>query len=57
MHDSSDSTDRSLDEHLLFAIAFLGFVGAMGGVVLSSPGLACTGAATSLLALGCFLRR
>ena len=33
MHDNSDSTDRGREEFLLFAIAFLGFVGAMGGMV------------------------
>jgi hypothetical protein len=57
MHDSSDSTDRSLGEYLLFAIAFLGLGGAAGGVVLSSPGLAGSGAAISLLALWRFLLR
>jgi hypothetical protein len=56
MHDESDSTDRGVEDYLLFAIVSLSFVGAVGCVVLSSPGLAFTGAAISLLALGCFLR-
>jgi hypothetical protein len=57
MHDDSDSTSRSREDYLLFAIAFVGFTGAAGGIVLSSPGFAVTGAAISLLALWCFLQR
>jgi hypothetical protein len=57
MHDDSDSTDRSLDDYLLFTVAFAGFACASGGVVLSSPALALTGAIISLLALWCFLLR
>ncbi len=55
MRDSSDSAGRSVGEYLLFTIASLGFAIAVGGVVLSSTGLACTGAVASLLALWRFL--
>jgi hypothetical protein len=57
MYDDSDSTDRSVEDYLLFILAFVGFAGASGGVVLSSPAIAFTGAAISLLALLCFLLR
>jgi hypothetical protein len=57
MHDESDSSDRRPEEYLLFAIVFLSFTGAAGGVVLSSTGLALLGVAVSLLGLWCFLRR
>jgi hypothetical protein len=57
MHDDSASTDRSLEDYLLFTVAFVGFTGAAGGVVLSSPAIAFTGAAISLFALWCFLQR
>lgn len=57
MHNDSDSTDRSLEDYLLFTVAFAGFACASGGVVLSSPAIALTGAAISLLALWCFLLR
>jgi hypothetical protein len=55
MHDNSDSTGRRPEEHLLFAIAFLGFTAGAGGIILSSPAIAFIGAAISLLALWCFL--
>ena len=57
MHDDSDSTDRRPEDYLPFTLAFVGFAGASGGVVLSSPAIAFTGAAVSLLALWCFLLR
>jgi hypothetical protein len=57
MHDESDSSDRRPEEYLLFAIVFLSVTGAVGGMVLSSAGLALLGMAVSLLALWCFLRR
>jgi hypothetical protein len=55
MHDDSDSADRGLGDYLLFAIAFAGFTGAAGGVILSSPCLALTGVVFTLLALWGFL--
>ena len=56
MYDNSDSSGRRAEEYLLFALAFIGFVVAGSGVIVSSPGIAITGAIFSLLALGCFLR-
>ncbi len=52
--DNSDSTDRGPGEYTLFALVFLGFLVAAGGLTLSSPGGALTGAAVILLALGGF---
>jgi hypothetical protein len=57
MHDDSDSIDRRPEDILLFAIAFFGFAAAVGGIILSSPAIACFGTAISLLALWCFLVR
>ena len=57
MNDDSDSTPRSPGDYLLFALAFIGFVIEVGGMILSSPFLASTGTAISLLALLCFLPR
>ena len=57
MLDSSGSTDRRPEEYLLFALAFVGFTGAVGGIVLSSAAIAFLGAATTLFALGCFILR
>jgi hypothetical protein len=57
MHDDSDSIDRKPEDCLLFASAFFGFAAAGGGIILSSPAIACFGAAISLLALWCFLLR
>jgi len=56
-NDNSDSTPRSPGDYFLFALAFIGFVVGMGGMVLSSPFLASTGVAISLLAMLCFLPR
>ena len=55
MHDSSDSKGRKPEKYLLFALTFIGFGVAGSGVIVSSPGIAVTGATLSLLALGCFL--
>jgi hypothetical protein len=52
--DTSDSTDRRPGEYVLFALVFLGFLIAAGGLTLSSPGVAVTGAALVLLALAGF---
>ena len=54
MHDNSDSRGRRPEEYLLFTLAFIGLVGAGGGVIVSSPAIALAGAILSLLALGCF---
>jgi hypothetical protein len=55
MHDNSNSSARRPEQYLLFALAFVGFVVAGSGVIVSSPGIAFTGALLSLLALGGFL--
>ena len=55
MHDNSNSSRRRPEEYLLFALAFIGFGVAGSGVIVSSPGIAFTGALLSLLALGCFV--
>jgi hypothetical protein len=52
--DNSDSTDRGPGEYILFALVFLGFLMACGGLTLSSPDGALTGAAVILLALAGF---
>ena len=57
MHDNSDSSARRPEEYLLFALAFIGFVLAGSGVIISSRATAITGAALLLFALGCFLLR
>jgi len=55
MHDNSDSSGRRPEEYLLFALAFIGLGVAGSGVIVSSLGIAFTGAILSLLALGGFL--
>jgi hypothetical protein len=57
MHDNSGWRERSLEECLLFGMACVGLLGGLAGIVLSSSGLAVTGAAISLLTLLGFLRR
>jgi len=57
MHDNADATDRRPEEFLLFAVTFLGFGAATGGIIISSPAIAAFGAAISLLGLLCFLLR
>jgi hypothetical protein len=57
MRESSDSTDRNVEEYLVFAVGFLGVLGAAGGIIVDLPGLACSGASISLLALCRFLLR
>ena len=57
MYNDSDSADRKPEEYLLFALAFIGVTSAGGGVILSAPGLACTGAIMTLFALWCWLKR
>jgi hypothetical protein len=55
--DNSDSTDRRPGEYVLFALVFLGFLMAAGGVTLSSPGGTFTGVAVILPALAGFAFR
>jgi hypothetical protein len=57
MRHNSQSSDRSPEDYLLFAIAVVGFVIAGGGVILSSPAIALAGVGITLLVLGCFLAR
>ena len=54
-NDYSDSTPRSVGDFLLFALAFLGFAAAAGGVIVSSPGMALTGTVVTLAAVWCLL--
>ncbi len=46
-----NSSDRQTGDYLIFAFGFLGFVVAGGGIVLSSPLIACTGATILLLSV------
>ena len=55
MSDESDSSGPRPEEYLLFALAFISFLVAGGGVIVSSPRIALTGTILSLLALGCLL--
>ena len=57
MNPDSHLNERRPQEYLLFALAVIGFGGGSIGIILSSPGLALTGAVVSLLALWCFLPR
>jgi hypothetical protein len=57
MPDYSDSTDRRPGDYLRYAIAFIGFVIAGGGLIVSSPAVALTGATMLLLAVLSFLPR
>ena len=52
-----DSTDRRTADYVLFALAFIGFLLAAGGVVMGSPPGALTGAIILLLAILCFSLR
>ena len=49
-----ESNDRSAGDYVLFGLAFLGFMIAAGGVVLSSVAIAVTGLFVLLLAFFCF---
>ena len=49
MSSSSDSTERRPGEYFLFALAFLAFLVAAGGVVVSSLPMAITGGVLLLL--------
>ena len=55
MRDDSDSSGRRAEEYVLFALAFIGFVVAGSGVIVSSPAIASMGMILMLFALGCFL--
>ncbi len=55
MHETSDSTNRRAEEYFLFALAFIGFVTAATGIIVSSVGIAFTGGTVLLFALACFL--
>ena len=54
MNNASDSTDRGPGEYIRFAIGFLGFGIALGGITLVSPPLAACGAIILLLAVASF---
>jgi len=55
MNDTFDSSDRKPGEFILFAVAFIGFVLSLAGVIISSPSLAFGAGGIMLLAVGCFL--
>ncbi len=57
MHQDSDSTRRKPGHYILFAIAFIGFVIAAGGVVVGSAHSAVVGTVVLLGALLGFLAR
>jgi hypothetical protein len=57
MNENSDPTERRAGDYLLFAAVFIGFIVGGVGVILSSPGIAFTGAAISLLVFWCGLGR
>ena len=52
--DIYDSSDRGAGSLVLFALGFLGFLTAAGGVILTSPVLALGGAALWIFAVSCF---
>ena len=54
MNDYSDSTDRTPREITIFALGFVGFGMAGGGIILGSPALAITGAIILMLAVWSF---
>jgi hypothetical protein len=54
MDDYSKPGDRPARDYLLFALAFLGFGIAGGGVVLASPFLAISGLVVLLFGVACF---
>jgi hypothetical protein len=53
----SDSTDRTIGDYILFALAFFGFLLAAGGIVVGSAPGAITGAILLLLPILCFSAR
>ncbi len=57
MDRQSESTDRKATDYIVFALAFIGFVIAAGGIILSSSFLASAGAVLLLLALLSFGRQ
>jgi hypothetical protein len=54
MGSNSDSTDRTAGDYILFALAFIGFIIALGGITVSSPPAAFAGAVILLLAIASF---
>jgi hypothetical protein len=54
MDDYTNPADRPARHYLLFAVAFLGFGTACGGVVLASPFLAISGLLVLLFGVACF---
>ena len=57
MNQDFDSTDRKPVDYVLFALGFLGFLTAAGGIVLGSPGIAIGGGAMLVLPVLCFQAR
>jgi len=53
----SESTDRTTGDYILFALGFIGFLLAAGGVVTASSAGALTGASLLLLTILCFVLR
>jgi hypothetical protein len=54
MDDHTIPAERPARDYLLFAVAFLGFGIASGGVVLASPFLAISGLLVLLFGVACF---
>ena len=54
MDDYSDSIDRRPKEYVLFALAFIGFVIALSGIIVSSPLTAVVGGIMLLVGVSCF---
>jgi len=50
----SESNDRGSADYVLFALAFLGFMLGLSGVILASLGLALTGFFILLFSLLCY---
>ena len=57
MNESFDSTDRGPKGFLMFALAFIGFLLAGGGIILLSAALAAFGAVVFLLSILSFRHR
>jgi len=57
MDDYSDSTERSSASLVLFALAFMGFGIALGGVILTMPAVAIIGLIVLIASISAFGRR
>lgn len=57
MNSGFDSTDRRPADYVLFALGFVSFMVAVGGIIVSSPPIAGCGAAVLVLLLWSFRDR